>query len=562
MASQEKHPYRPLRNKILAAMILAPAIPFVLVVIVGFFYFSSSLERESFSRMVRIAEDHRKVIEMFLSERKDDLTLIASTVPFEKINESEKLHKIFDTLRGISPAFVDLGVFDPSGVHVAYVGPYPLKGKIYINEPWYRQVLSRGYYISDVFLGFRKVPHFIIAISVGGQGEQWVLRATIDSAFFTDMVEKVRMGKTGEAYIVNSAGIFQTERRSGGELMEKDNEPIATEPRYHGVKTFISDNDGETYMYAATWLKGKDWELIVRQERSDVLRDLRTAWFVVALILFAGLAGIVSMGFYLTNKIISRLTRMDREKNLLNQQLIVASRLAEIGEMSAGFAHEINNPLQIIRAEQSLVEAILQDMQASNILPENQDTAELLDSISQIKLQIDRCGNITQSILKFARQKEAKPQELSLTQFVPEVLHMVAKKAQVSGVELASQMDPDTPPVMADPGQLQQVLLNLLNNAFDAVVAKHGAQGGRIIVSLRSNGNNDVRLAVSDNGSGISQENMQRIFTPFFTTKPVGQGTGLGLPVCFGIIEQMKGTIEVSSREGQGSEFTITLPAA
>ena len=392
MTSQEKHPYRPLRNKILAAMILAPAIPFLLVMVLGFFYFSASLEREAFSRMVRIAEDHRKVIEMFLSERKDDLTLVASTVPFEGLNETNKLHKIFDTLRGISPAFVDLGVFDPSGVHVAYVGPYPLKGKVYINEPWYRQVLSRGYYISDVFLGFRKVPHFIIAISVGNQDKQWVLRATIDSAFFTDMVEKVRMGKTGEAYIVNSQGIFQTERRSGGDLMEKDDEPIATEPRYHGVKTFIADNNGETYMYAAAWLKGKDWQLIVRQERSDVLSGLRTAWFVVVLIIFAGLAAIVGMGFYLTYKIIVRLSRMDREKNLLNQQLIVASRLAEIGEMSAGFAHEINNPLQIIRAEQSLVEAILQDMQTSNILPQNQDTAELLDSIGQIKLQIDRCG--------------------------------------------------------------------------------------------------------------------------------------------------------------------------
>lgn len=561
MANQEKHPYRPLRNKILSAMILAPAIPFVLVVVVGIVFFSQSLERESFSRMVRIAEDHRKVIEMFLEERKDDLTLVASTIPFADLSNQERLHKVFDTMRGISPAFVDLGVFDALGVHVAYVGPYPLTGKIYTSEPWYRQVLDRGYYISDVFLGFRKVPHFIVAIAVGDQGDQWVLRATIDSAFFTDMVEKVRMGKTGEAYIVNSKGVFQTERRSGGELMEIDNEPIATEPRFHGVRTFISDNDGETYIYATTWLRGKDWQLIVRQERSDALRDVRTGWFIAAIILLAGLGGIISMGFYLTNKIITRLSRIDTEKNILNQQLIVASRLAEIGEMSAGFAHEINNPLQIIRAEQALVETILQDMRVAGQLPQNTDTAELLDSISQIKLQIDRCGNITQSILKFARQKEAKPQELSLATFVPEVLHMVAKKAQVGGVELASQIDSDAPPVMADPGQLQQVLLNLLNNAFDAVTARHGAQGGRIVVSVQSD-NGDVRLAVTDNGTGISKENMQRIFTPFFTTKPVGQGTGLGLPVCFGIIEQMKGTIEVSSQDNQGSVFTITLPAA
>lgn len=562
MENHNRNIYRSLKNKIQAAMIVAPAIPFFLVVIVGFYYFTASIERETFSRMVRIAEDHRNSIELFLNERKGDLTIIANAFPVAEFNDPEKLRAIFDNLRQNSPAYNDIGLFDPNGVQTAYVGPYKLVGKQYKDADWYKEVLAQGYYISNVFLGYRNIPHFIIAIAILDGDQSWVLRATIDTMFFTDMVEKVRMGKTGEAYLVNAQGVFQTQRRSGGELMEVDAEPIAHAARYDGVRTFIADDqNGDPYLYAATWLSDQDWQLIVRQEKSDAFRDLRTAWILVVIILVLGGVGITSMGVYLTSKIITRLTRIDSEKSQLNQQLIVASRLAEIGEMSAGFAHEINNPLQIIRAEQTLISTILDEMAQANILPQTQDTAELLDSIQQIKLQVDRCGNITQSILKFARQKDVTPQELSLSQLVPDIINMVRKKAQVNGVELTVETDPDAPKVQGDAGQLQQVLLNLINNAMDAVTSRHGASGGQVKVDLSADAEGKVRLAVSDNGVGISEENLQRIFTPFFTTKPVGQGTGLGLPVCFGIIDGMGGTIEVASQVGHGSTFTITLPA-
>ncbi|ADK86316.1 integral membrane sensor signal transduction histidine kinase [Desulfarculus baarsii DSM 2075] len=563
MTNKNENHYRALKNKILAAMIVAPAIPFLLVVAVGFYYFTASIERETFARMVRIAEDHRQAIEMFLTERRGDLTIIANSFSIAQMNNPEELRNIFDTLRQNSPAYTDLGLFNPEGVQTAYVGPYRLAGKQYKDAPWYKGVLGNGYYISDVFLGYRKSPHFIIAIAIQDGDQIWVLRATIDTVFFSDMVEKVRMGKTGEAYLVNAQGVFQTQRRSGGELLRADPEPIAHSERFEGVRTFAADDkSGDAYLYGATWLSEKDWQLIVRQEKADAFRDLRTAWLLAALILVLGVAGIVSMGFYLTGKIIARLSRIDSEKSQLNQQLIVASRLAEIGEMSAGFAHEINNPLQIIRSEQTLISVILDDMRQAGTLPQTPDTAELLDSVQQIKLQIDRCGNITQSILKFARQKDVTPQELSLSQLTPEIVAMVRKKAQVNGVELAISSDPATPKVQGDASQVQQVLLNLINNAMDAAIARHGASGGRVELRVGVDGEGQARLSVSDNGVGISEENLRRIFTPFFTTKPVGQGTGLGLSVCFGIIDAMGGTIDVASQVGQGSTFTITLPAA
>jgi two-component system NtrC family sensor kinase len=262
-----------------------------------------------------------------------------------------------------------------------------------------------------------------------------------------------------------------------------------------------------------------------------------------------------------TNRLIRRIQRADEETRELNQQLIVAGRLAEIGEMSAGFAHEINNPLQIIRSEQALVETILRDLRDRGVLPESADVADLEDSIQQIRVQVDRCASVTHGILKFARRTETAAREVKLADFVPEVAAMVSRKAAVAGISLKVDVAKDSPVVSADPAQLQQVILNLVNNAFDAVEARHGSGGGEVAIEV-SRHDDAVEISVRDNGTGISAVDLDKIFTPFFTTKPVGKGTGLGLSVCFGIIESMGGTIRVSSRENSGTTFTVSLKAA
>ena len=550
-----------LKNKILASMILTPMVPFILLAVVGYYFFTTSLEGEISSRMVRVAEDHRKGIELFLSERVADLKLVSESYSFQELSSPGKLAQVFDHLRNVSSAYVDLGLFNRQGKQVSYAGPYQLAGKQYGDKPWFREVLARGTFISDVFLGFRQVPHFIVALKVIGDDQVWVLRATIDTLYFSDLVEKVRMGRTGEAYIINQQGFFQTERRSGGDLLEKDRDSGGFPAPKPGVTTFIRQAaDGEEYLYASTSLNEGKWRLVVRQEEYDAFRGLHHAAYIVVLILCVGLALISLAAVVITNYLIGRITRAEEEKDKLTQQLIMAGRLAEIGEMSAGFAHEINNPLQIIRSEHALVTSILDDSLSQGQAPQGEDLEELKDSMDQIRTQVDRCGGITQGILKFARQKENQPAPVDLAEFLPGVMDLVRKKIEVEGIDFTLDMTEDIPRVMADKGQLQQVVLNLINNAIYAVSEKHRG-GGRVAVGLSSQ-NGRVSLSVSDNGGGIPPEIMEKIFMPFFTTKPVGKGTGLGLSVCFGIVEAMGGTLEVAGDPGQGATFTVSLPVA
>jgi two-component system NtrC family sensor kinase len=553
--------YKRLSLKILASMILVPVVPFVLVVFVSFHHFAGSLQSTTISSLIRIVDDHRRTIELFLTERKTDLQFVADSFGFDDLTRPALLQEVFRNLQKKSVAFVDLGIFDESGVHIAYSGPYELTGKVYREAEWFKEVIKKGYYVSDVFLGYRQVPHFVVALVKKDKDRAWVIRATIDTLLFNDIVEKARIGKTGESYILNKDGLFQTERRSGGGLMEKDTDGMANLLPHQGTRTFVEkDVAGETYLYATMWLKDNNWLLVVRQEKADAFKALRSATYMVILISILGGFTIVAMAFYMTNRIVTEMRRIDEEKSRLSQQLIVAGRLAEIGEMSAGFAHEINNPLQIIRAEQTLIETIVSEMKEQGELKESEEMEEIEDSLRQIRVQTDRCGGITQALLKFAREKETAPAAVDLKRFLPEVIGLVIRKADVEGIDVQQVVSDDIPLIQVDASQLQQVLVNLLNNAIYAIVEQHGAAGGKLEISAKAAGGR-VEIAVTDNGCGISPENIEKIFAPFFTTKPVGRGTGLGLSVCYSIIEKMGGIFGVQSEEGRGATFTIHLPA-
>jgi two-component system NtrC family sensor kinase len=554
--------FRSLRNTILWCMIVVPMIPLLLVLGISFHYFADSIHSRTRESMHRITQDHADLIDTFLVERRTDLEFIQNTYPFGDLARPGALERVYRDLRAKSPAFADLGIFDADGVHVAYQGPFPLAGKVYRDAEWFRQVHEKGVYVSDVFLGLRGIPHFVIAIAAGTGRQRWVIRATIDTLMFSHMVQRVRIGWTGEAYILDQNGILQTERRSGGRLMEKSGDADLFGRAEEDGDTFIArDPTGTRYLYAAAWLKGKRWRLVVRQQVSDAFSALRTAAYPIVLITVVAGGLMAWLAFYLSGRIVGRIERADAEKRQLGEQLIRAARLAELGEMAAGVAHEINNPLQIIKGEQTLIEMTLGELCRDGALAEGPAMEEIAESLAQVRRQIDRCAHITQAILKFGRKSEACTEPLALQAFVPEVIELIEKKAHLNGVRIERDIRPDCPPVCGDPSQLQQVLLNLLNNAMDAIQEGRGAEGGRIEVSAALR-DGRVALAVSDDGAGIRPEHLDKVFSPFFTTKPVGKGTGLGLSVCYGIVTQMGGAMSVDSEPGVGTRFTLLFPPA
>ena len=230
------------------------------------------------------------------------------------------------------------------------------------------------------------------------------------------------------------------------------------------------------------------------------------------------------------------------------RELEHSQKLSSIGRLAAGVAHEINNPLAIINQKAGLMKDLIET--ASNF-KEKQKFIELTDAILK---STERCSTITHRLLGFARRMDVEYEDLSLNDVMQEVISFLEKEAIHRNIKIELHLDENLPRVSSDRGQLQQVFLNILSNAFAAL-----SDNGNINIRTWDEDTETVGVSIQDDGCGMSEKDLENIFEPFFTTKK-GYGTGLGLPITYGIIKKMSGTIIVESKLGKGSTFTIYLP--
>ena len=504
-------------------------------------------------------EYHRKIIEMFLNEHSSKLQLIAQTHTRDAILEPGALQTAFEVFNKDLWSLTDLGVIGEHGYHLAYAGPYDLWSRNYSKEFWFTQVMQKGLYISDMFMGFRKEPHFIIAVTQSNGDQKWILRATINTEAFRSLVENVRIGKTGQAYLLNAEGVFQTSPRMSGAIMEKSTYPM--ESYHEGIQVRIleglKDADGKErprQIACQAWLKNPRWLLVVKQDYAEAFGDVNYANTWTLIFLHVSALSILIVSVLITRHMITIIKRRDAEADRLNDQLMQAGKLASIGELSAGVAHEINNPLAIILTERQLLLDAAKHFPMSG--PEFKEQFD--DSLSQVDIQIQRCKRITQNLLRFSRRTESLIETVDLNGFLREVVDLMDREARSSGIKFFTELDPALPPLLSDPSQLQQVFLNLITNAIDAHAGK--PYGSVRLITRADSQRQLAEVHVADTGSGISPAHLSRIFDPFFTTKAVGKGTGLGLSIVYSIVKRLGGTIAVQSEPGTGTEFTIVLP--
>lgn len=564
MGTEPEDQYRGLRQYIVIILCVAAAIPLGSIGGGIYYEYRESLSDKVSKELTSIVQQHKQSIESFLSEITAAMRVVTDLEPLQKDTRTEVLQKVFNSLQKEHDyAFEDMGVIDSRGDHLAYVGPYDLQSRNYSTAPWFLETMEKRVFISDVFLGFRGVPHLIVAVKKSEGDDAWILRATINAAKFERLVENIRLGRTGGAFIINREGVYQTRSRMGGELMTKAEADFVELAPFEGVRLWEVDRKGLQVLRAKTWMKDKSWMLIVQQDVDDAFAELYVIRnrAIAAFILGAFLVGLVA--FFTTKLLVRKIEKVDMEKSLLDEQLMQSLKLASIGEFSAGIAHEINNPLAVINAETEW----LQSLMKRDSMKGTEECADFTDSLREILVQVNRCKEITHKLLNFARKMESELKNVDVNTLIEEVVSMRERDASFSNISIVREYEKDLPLVYSDPSMLRQVLLNLINNAIDAL-----ENGGEI--SIQTWGNVDqaaiqeglssapdaVIIAVRDNGIGIPKENLNKIFDPFFTTKPPGKGTGLGLSICHGIIQKLGGTLSVTSQVGKGTTFTIIIP--
>ena len=206
----EKNSYRYLFRRFTLLTIVCSIVPLLLVgwgLNIHYSYFAETRIVKTFKEQVA---NHGRFVEQFLKEQSTKLRLVADTHSKKDLKQPGNLMSIFENMNREQPYIMDLGIIDQHGNHLAYIGPYDLLDKVYAGETWFKQVMQKGLYISDMFMGFRQEPHFIIAVLRREGDDQWILRATINTQIFRTLVENVHIGETGEVYLVNTQGLYQT----------------------------------------------------------------------------------------------------------------------------------------------------------------------------------------------------------------------------------------------------------------------------------------------------------------------------------------------------------------
>lgn len=548
--------YRSLTRNMVITVLVVSMMPLILISGALRYYFNVYYQDKSIEHLKVLIKKHKQNIDNFLNLKLTELRVLSRSFPFEQLLDEVFLKEALQVLQDeYGKSFVDLGIVDNRGIQVAYAGPFRLKEVDYSKADWFKKAMEQENFISDVFPGMRGLPHFIVTTRVNYRGSDWVLRATVDFEAFNALVESIRIGNTGFAFILNKKGEFQTKPRY--EILASKGpyrDLIAGDKIRVDEITFLEmTNDyGTETIYVMAPLKNGDWVLAYQQDSADAYAVIQSArWFSIIISLL-GLAAIVFASILMARRMVKKIAEADRQKEMMNEQVIEAGKLASLGELAAGIAHEINNPVAIMVEEAGWMEDLLKE---ETTIQESENLGEFKRALDQIRVQGRRCKEITHKLLSFARKTDPTVKNVNLNELIEDVVALSEQRAKFSGVKIRLLLNDDIPTVNVSPSEIQQVILNLINNSLDAMEKT----GGNVDISTRINGS-FVVVDVADNGPGIAKANLQRIFDPFFTTKPVGKGTGLGLSICYGIIKKMGGDITVNSAAGMGTTFHVHIP--
>jgi len=541
--------YRALRLRMAGAIVAFSLIP--LCVLGSFIYsrFSMTYAEKIEGGLRIIVGNKRTAIDMFLEERIAQLRNLAMTNDLDRMGDKEFLSRVFDVIQSGSKSFIDLGVIDQDGSHVAYVGPYELGDVNYSGEAWFNEAMLRGVHVSNVFMGFRNFPHIIIAVTRREGDHTWILRATIDSEVFDSLVRSVQLGLGGDAFLVGADGRLQTTARFNGPVLTPVPAPV--DQLFSGERIQNLTLGGQKVLAGLAWLNHAPWLLVVTEDPGEAMSPLlRTQSMVIGLVL-GGLAVIVTGALLVTRATTAKIMRADQEKAALDASLVQSGKMAALGKLAAGIAHEVNNPLTLIRESAGWIKDLLTDEDPESMV--NYD--EIAEVVDKIEHHVDRAKTVTHRMLGFARRMEPVHEKVDLGAVAEQTIAFLETEANYRCIEILRKLDPNLPVIHSDTAQIQQVLLNILENAIDAV-----DRDGCIEVTTGKGKDGFVWLSVVDSGPGIPPEIRDKLYDPFMTTKPPGEGTGLGLSIAYSIVGKLGGTIGMESEPGHGAKFTVRLP--
>ena len=504
------------------------------------------------SHLMSLVTKSSYLVNGFISERLSDLRAISKIVLSGSHLRPEELEKSFESIKEEYGVYDKFFVLDKDG-KTQFVTAMDGLFEAGPGENRFVELLKGEEYTGDVFinnkLGF---PQIVVSTPLFDSNKKLAgaLGAIVDFRPIESLLKKAEVGKTGEVYLVNRQGYFVTSTRLGATILE---DRITDESGDllldKGIDEEI-DYRGKKVLRARMPIEDKPWIVIADQDRDEALGEIARLNNKVFLFGLLSIGLLVVIVYFLSNAIVRLLEKTYKRERELEFQVVQKEKLAALGLLTAGIAHELNTPL---------ANALLYSQMLAREMKEGDKSQ--LEKLSVVEEEVKQGSKIVRNLLAFSRQSQFDSKTTDVKEVLGKLLDITTPFCTSKKVEIIRDLPEEIPVVKADTGVIQQVFTNLIANALDAM-----PKGGTLKLTIRFvPALKKVTVDVSDTGSGIPRENIKKVFDPFFTTKAQGEGTGIGLFMSYEMVRSLGGNIRVIS-ETQGGKtgtiFTLELPVA
>ncbi len=518
------------------------------------FFYRSSREQavQELLQETRVyAADTALDVYMYLKQYIMVLRVIGTMYGREQLSRPEMLDRIFASMAGTDDAFIHLDVLGAEG-HVLASSCANSRCIRHRAIEWTDDLHEENFSMGHVTGGDGARYLFVRVRIVEDDGSFFFLRGLLPADAIGAFLEQLELEDIVDLFIVDSRDHLLSPSFYFGAPGDRAIMPEGGElPTAIMLDNPRPDREGGGTLFCGAAFVGRTsmrLGLIVSERNLEKFRG-RIRHYIIGLVALSTVF-LLLVVFTLVTYVVQKLYQADLRRREYLDQAARTDKLASIGRLAAGVAHEINNPLAIINEKAGLLQDLLR------YSDEYREDERLLGITDAIIAAVQRAGTITHRLLGFARKMDTSVQAMDVEHMVREVIGFVRKEAEYKDITIDIDVDEDVPEIISDRGKLQQILLNLVNNAIAAM-----DRGGHLEITVRNlPGEQAIVLSVRDNGCGISEENQKKVFEPFFSTRTQSGGTGLGLAITYGLVRDLRGSMELESVVGEGTTFTITLP--
>lgn len=525
-------------------------VPLVVTALFSYRVHRSSTESELMRSTIRLVSNTEQSIFFFFKEYRSVLDLVTHGNTFEELSGASDFNNLLTIAQMEIDGIDGLEIIDTSGLQRAFAGPAPLKTRLLDRRPSYRDVFERSVYVSEVFSVSDGSYHFNYTVGrMFPDGKRYFLRAIINTEGLNRFIDRLTTGTSEDIFLLNHKGVLQTPSSFFGNPLTPIDLPVP-EATHEANLVETRDSAGNQLIVGQVLIPQTPFTLMVVKSKEVTLQTWYKTPKAFMWILVLSVLVIFAVTIAMATWLVDQMHEADQERVRTLHQVEQTTKMASLGCLASGVAHEINNPLAIINQKVGHIKDILA---LNNDYEHHPKLTELADAIIN---SVQRSSSVTKRLRDFAGHLNASIEKIDLKEIIIEVNQILAKESNSRGIAIHIDVADDLPSFKSDRGRLEQIFFNLFNYMISTM-----NEGGHLDIKAQWQDKDNIAVILSDNGPGLPESKLKGIFEPFSNFATNTGSTDLSLAITYALVQQIGGHIGIDSRFGIGTRFDIRIPA-